>query len=183
MIATLLILSLLLGLDSFAVGASLGTLQPSPSRRRWLAASFGLCDGLAGLVGSFINLGAFSSSALASSEWLGPAAVGGYGLYVLYLSWRSRRLWRDTTVPAQNWFMFWLPLCLSLDNLAAGATLGDLGLPAVLAAVTMAAVSGLMACAGLRLGHAIGRRLPIGADIVGGSALVTLAVVFSLVRA
>jgi len=78
------------------------------------------------------------------------------------------------------WMLFGLPLVLSLDNLVTGIGLGVLGFPMFLAALTIGAISGLMTLAGLKLGDAIGRYLPVRSDLLGGLALVFVAVTFVL---
>src|SRR5712691_5724746 len=123
-------IGLLLGLDSLAVCAGLGTLRPNTVRRRWLALSFGVCDGLASLLGSALGVERLRA-ALAWCEWFGPALVGGYGLYVLYHAWRCQSLER---FPSGGWLAFGLPIGLSLDNLVAGVGPTGFGLSAVLAA-------------------------------------------------
>jgi putative Mn2+ efflux pump MntP len=81
------------------------------------------------------------------TEYLGLLVIGGYGLYVVYL-----------------------------DNLVAGLGLGVLRNPIFFAALTIGAISGLMALAGLKLGNVIGRYLPIRSDVLSGVALVFVAV-------
>ena len=73
-----------------------------------------------------------------------------------------------------------IPLSLSLDNLIAGTRLGLLGVSPVLAAAIFAAITVLMSFVGLRLGRAVGRLIPIRADLVSGIALVIMAVVLAL---
>jgi putative Mn2+ efflux pump MntP len=72
------------------------------------------------------------------------------------------------------------PVCLSLDNLVAGAAVGGAGLPVVLAAGLSACVSGLMALAGLWAGEAVGKRVPVRPQLAGGVALITAAVALVL---
>src|SRR5262249_42702260 len=117
MTSSVLIVAALLGVDSFIVCLAVGALPPSTAPRRQLALAFALCDGLASLISSVVGMDRLRSS-LPWSDWLGPAAVAGYGLYVLYLAWRCQNL---TTSPgAARWLVFGLPFCLSLDNLVAG---------------------------------------------------------------
>jgi len=158
---------LLLGLDSFIVAAALG-MAGMPATWRWrLALAFGVCDGLASMVGACLYLGTM----LAWHEWLGPPAVGGYGAYVLLLAWRSRRL--AGSAGARGWPAFALPVCLSIDNLVAGA--GTAGGDAVLAAVVCGAVSGALAFVGLRLGAGVARRASVRGAWIGGVALIAVA--------
>jgi len=159
---------LLLGLDSFIVAAALG-MAGVPARQRWrLALAFGFCDGVASMVGACVGFG----TVLGRYEWLGPAVVGGYGAYVLLLAWRSRR--PAAPADARGWPAFGLPVCLSIDNLVAGA--GAVGGDTVLAAVACGAVSGSLAFLGLWLGAGFARRVTLRGAWVGGAALVVVAV-------
>jgi putative Mn2+ efflux pump MntP len=167
MSSTLPLLGVLLALDSLVVGAALGPVVSSRFGRWRLALAFGLCDGLASLLGWAADWRATPGV----GEWLGPAAVGGYGLYVLGLAWRSRRL---SEAGAGGWLVLTLPLCLSLDNLALGVGPDASAGAAALAALAFGAVSGVLALVGLRLGGAITACAPARAEWVGGAALLAV---------
>jgi manganese efflux pump family protein len=176
MLTTLFLLGLALGLDSFRVSVGLGPLGLSSVRQLQIALIFGLCEGFAPLVG--LAVGRSLVEAICRwTEYLGPLVIGGYGLYVVYLARFSRG---EGQVMDDRWMLFGLPLALSLDNLVAGIGLGVLGYPIFFAALTIGAISGLMALAGLKLGNAMGRYLPVGSDVLGGVALVFVAVTFVL---
>jgi len=171
---TLIFLGLALGLDSFRLSLGFGMLKLPAGRQAALALVFGLCDGLALWVGLGIGLALVN----VISPWLeysGPLAVGLYGLYLI-------RVGRDNTTSEGNaqWMMFGLPLCLSLDNLIAGAGLGMLGYGVFRPTVIIGLLSGLMSFAGLWLGQTIGDRLPFKVEVVGGFAMLLLAVVLAL---
>jgi putative Mn2+ efflux pump MntP len=168
---TLLLLGLALGFDSFRVSLGLGGLRVSAARRRLIPLSFGLCDGVAPLVG--LLLGRSLTAAVGRwTEYLAPFAIGGYGLYVIYVACRRGESEREAE---GAWVVLGLPLTLSLDNFAAGGGLGLLQFPALLSAAIIGAMSGLMSLAGLRLGGALARRLPFDTDLAGGVALLLLA--------
>ncbi len=167
----LLLLGFALGLDSFRVSLGLGGLRLSRARRRLIALSFGVCDGVAPLVGFLLG----QSLLMAVGRWteyIAPFAIGGYGLYVIYVACRRDESEREAE---GAWVVLGLPLALSLDNFAAGIGLGLLQYPALLSAAIIGATSGLMSLAGLHLGKALARRLPFDADLVGGVALVLIA--------
>jgi manganese efflux pump family protein len=146
MLTTLFLLGFAFGLDSFRVSLSLGPLGLSSVRQGQIAPTFGLCDAFAPLVG--LAAGRSLVEAIGPwTEYLGLLVIGGYGLYVVYL-----------------------------DNLVAGLGLGVLRNPIFFAALTIGAISGLMALAGLKLGNVIGRYLPIRSDVLSGVALVFVAV-------
>jgi putative Mn2+ efflux pump MntP len=175
-IAAVLLLGFLLGFDSFRASVGLGVTFRSADRRRWIPVSFGLCDGLAPLLGLAVGSAAVSSL----DPWtgyIGPLIVGGFGLYTLLTSAGDES--RQAKDP-QAWLCFGLPLSLSLDNLVAGFGLGTLGTPVLLSAAILGLTSGLMSLAGLCLGAAVGRSLPWRADQVGGAALTILALLLAL---
>jgi putative Mn2+ efflux pump MntP len=163
------IIGVLLGLDSLAVGMGLGAVIPDWRRRCRLAFSFGVCDGLASLIGSTVGMDRVGS-ALLWGEWLGPAAAAFYGLYVLYLTWRCQDL---TTNPGTaRWLVFALPICLSLDNLLAGVGTEASGLPAVLGALAFAGMSGALALLGIGAGSALVARVRFRAGWLSGAFLI-----------
>jgi putative Mn2+ efflux pump MntP len=160
-------LMIVLGLDSLVVGLGLGAAVPRWDRLR-LAAAFAACDGLAALLGA--ALGGALPGAAEWAEWLGPAAVGGYGLFVLYLAWQGRR----AAERGGRWLALGLPLCLSLDNFFTGAAAAAGG-PVVPSAVGMAVVSGAMALAGLAAGAAVADRATPRAGWIAGAVLLLAA--------
>ena len=177
--SSLIAVGFLLGLDSFIVSVPLGTTRLSASYRRRLAFAFGLCDGLASFLGWAIGTAEWSTS-LGRFEWLGPAAVGCYGLYVLGLARHSRRLAEGS---AGGWLAFGLPLCLSLDNLAAGVGAGGSADSAVLVALAYGSLSGCLALLGLELGSALTARVRFRAEWVGGTTLVAVSIALLCVDA
>jgi putative Mn2+ efflux pump MntP len=174
-IVELLILGFTLSLDNFRASIALGTLPFSLGRAVQVALMFGLWDGLAPLVGGL--LGTYLGEAIEPiADYVGPAVMGAYGLYLLVRAFR-------TAAPEEldhPWALFGIPLSLSLDNLIAGTSLGLLGVSPVLAAAIFAAITVLMSFVGLCLGRAIGRLIPIRADLLSGIALVIMAVVLAL---
>ncbi len=132
---TLFLLGLALGFDSFRVSLGLGGLRLSRARRRLIALSFGVCDGLAPLAGLLLG-----QSLVATvgrwTEYIAPFALGGYGLYVIYVACRRG----ESEQEAEGaWVVLGLPLALSLDNFAAGVGLGLLQYPALLSAAIIGA--------------------------------------------
>ena len=76
--------------------------------------------------------------------------------------------------------MLGLPLSLSLDNLIAGASLGMIGFPLLISVVVIGAISGLMSLAGLRLGNIAANYLRMKTDLIGGFALICIAVALAI---
>lgn len=173
---TLLLLGFALSLDSFRVSLGLGTLKLRPLRQAQIVIAFALCDGLAPLVGLLIGL-SFVKHIGAWTEPLGPLMLFAYGVYVIY---SARRYAEKEAADEGPWLVFGLPLSLSLDNLIAGASLGMIGFPLLISVVVIGAISGLMSFAGLRLGNVAANYLRIKTDLIGGIALICIAVALAI---
>lgn len=174
----LLLLGLTLSLDSFRASLGLGALKLRPARQAQIALAFGLCDGLAPLVGLFIGQSLVSHVG-AWTEYLGPVVLGAYGVYVVYTSRRGAgEEARDDD--DHRWIVWGLPLSMSLDNLIAGTGLGMIGFPLLLSAVVIGAMSGLMSLAGLWLGRVAVSYLRVNTELIGGIALILIALALAL---
>ena len=169
------LLGVLLGLDSFraSLGLGVGDGRKGIAWRVRVTLAFGVCDGLAPVLG--LLLGAAVVNSL--SPWaglVGPIALGGVGLFTFLTAGRGEP-GEDQREPDLDWPSLGLPLALSLDNLVAGFGLGAIRVPVILSAVVLGIVSGAMALAGLYLGSLVGQSIPARAERVGGAALVLLA--------
>src|SRR5215218_7238943 len=101
---TLLLLGFTLSLDSFRVSLGLGATRPRPARQAQIALAFGLCDGLAPL------LGLLAGQSLVSyvggwTEYLGPLMLCVYGLYTVYVARRCA----ESETADEGWMVFGLP--------------------------------------------------------------------------
>ncbi|MEZ0294145.1 MAG: manganese efflux pump MntP family protein [Solirubrobacteraceae bacterium] len=172
MIGSLLILGFTLSLDNFRTAIALGGLRLSLRRSVQVALVFGLCDGLAPLVGILIGL--YWSEAIGSTgEYLGAIGLGLYGLYLIIRAWR-------TDAPEEldrPWAVFGLIIPLSADNVLAGTSLGLLGFSPWIAAPVFGAITAVMALIGLQLGRAAAGFIRIRSDLLTGVALVVMATV------
>jgi len=110
-------------------------------------------------------------------ESIGPIALAGSGLYIIYRTWRDEA--RDQPFDSR-WVVFGLPISLSLDNLLAGAGLGMLGLPILLSALVIGAISGMMCVGGLLIGNTVARYLPTRSEFLSGVFLLFLAVALAV---
>jgi putative Mn2+ efflux pump MntP len=177
-IGELLIVGFTLSLDNFRTAVALGPLRLGWTHAGQVALAFGLWDGVAPLVG--IVAGRYLGEAIGSTaEYIGAIAMGAYGLYLLVQAWR-------TAAPEEVdslWALFSLPLPLSLDNVAAGTSLGLVGFSPWLAAPTFGAITAVMSFAGLQLGRAAAYFIRIRSDAVTGVALVVMATVLGLAPA
>lgn len=173
---TLLLLGFALSLDSFRASLGLGALKLRPLRQAQIVLAFGLCDGLAPLVGLLIG----QSLVRYIGGWvehLGPLALFAYGVYVVYVS--QRYAGKEAEEPGR-WLVLGLPLSLSLDNLVAGASLGMVGFPLLLSVAVIGAMSALMSLVGLRLGGLAVNLLGVKTELIGGVALMFVALVLAL---
>jgi putative Mn2+ efflux pump MntP len=171
---TLLLLGFALSLDSFRGSLGLGALRLRPLRQLQIVIAFGLCDALAPLIGLLIGRSLLTHIG-PWIEYLGPALLCAYGVYVIYIAQRyAGREGGD----ADRWMVLGLPLSLSLDNLVAGTTLGMVGFPLVLSIVVIGVMSALMSLAGLLLGRMAVNLLKVRTEFIGGMVLIIIAISF-----
>jgi putative Mn2+ efflux pump MntP len=172
MFGSLLILGFTLSLDNFRTAIALGGLRLGWRQSVQVALVFGLCDGLAPLVG--ILIGYYWSEAIGSTaEYVGAIALGLYGLYLVVHAWR-------TEAPEEldrPWAVYGLVVPLSADNIVAGTSLGLLGYSPWIAAPIFGAITALMAFVGLQLGRAATGVIRIRSDLLTGVTLVVMATV------
>jgi putative Mn2+ efflux pump MntP len=143
--SSFLLTALLLSLDSFVVAVALSPLIKSPVSRWRLASLFGVCDGLAVLVGSALG---HSVPGLHINERVVPFFVVVFGLY-----WLVAAQWKQFR--AHPRLVFILPALMSLDNLAYGAGIGQLTGSVFTQAIALAAASMALAALGLYIGSFI----------------------------
>jgi manganese efflux pump family protein len=166
----MIFLGLVLGLDSFRASLAMGSSGLGAARKVRIALAFGVCDGVAPLVGLALNRATIVYIA-SWSELIAPALLIGFGAYVLL-----KRLEDEHGELNGGWAILGVPLFLSLDNLVAGFGLGTLGPPVVLSAIVISALSGAMSVAGLALGRLGRLALPAGVERLSGLLLVALGV-------
>lgn len=173
----LLVLALALSLDNFRSSIALGTVPFGLRRAVQIALMFGFWDTAAPLVGG--ELGHYFGETIGPiANFIGPALMGAYGLFLLV---RAVRNPNPEKVDHPWVTLFGMPLALSVDNLLAGASLGLLGFPPVVQALTFGAMTVVMSLVGLGLGRAAVGVIPIRADLLSSVSLVTAAVVLPLV--
>ena len=171
------LLAFALSWDNFRSSIAIGTVPFGLRRAVQIALVFGFWDAVAPLVGGL--LGRYFGEAVGPvAEYVGPAVLGVYGLYLLVGAVRKP----EPEELDHPWVtLFGLPLALSVDNLIAGAGLGLLGISPVVPALVCGVVTAVMSFAGLCLGRAAVRVIPLRADLLSGISLVAAAVVLPLV--
>jgi putative Mn2+ efflux pump MntP len=175
MIGSLLILGFTLSLDNFRTAVALGGLRLNWRRSVEVAVVFGLCDGVAPLLG--ILVGHYTSETIgATGELMGAIGLGLYGLYLVVKAWR-------TEAPEEMerpWAVFGLIVPLSADNIVAGASLGLLGVSTWLAPLVFGVSTTVMALLGLYLGRVAAGFIRVRPDLLTGVALVVMATVMGM---
>jgi putative Mn2+ efflux pump MntP len=168
---SLISLGVTLSLDNFRISIALGGLKPTLLRSVKTSLIFGLWDGIAPAVG--ILVGHYLSQKIDSTATtIAAIGLGTYGLFVVV-----RALLSDEHAdPDLRFATRGLPLPLSVDNVAAGASLGLLGYSPWLAPVLFGTVTFLMSVVGHQIGRTAAHFIPrIRTDLLTGLAFVAMA--------
>ncbi len=175
MIWEVLALGFLLSLDNFRVAIVLGTVPFGFRRAVQVALTFGFWDVVMPLVG--LTLGSYVGDVIGSvAEYVGSAALGAYGLYLLISAIRKP----ESATLDHPWALFGIPFSLSLDNLLAGASLGLLGFSPVFSSVVFGTITAVMSLIGLQAGRYAARLIHIRSDLLSGVALIAAAIALPL---
>jgi putative Mn2+ efflux pump MntP len=168
---SLLTLGLTLSLDNFRISIVLGGLKPTLMRSVKTSAIFGLWDGLAPLVG--IIVGHYLSERIDSTaDMVAAAGLAIYGVFVVVRALRTP----EHPDPDLRWATRGLPLPLSIDNVAAGASLGLAGYSPWLAPPLFAVVTFVMSVAGHQIGRTAAHFMPrLRTDLLTGLAFIAMA--------
>jgi manganese efflux pump family protein len=176
MIWEVLVLGFVLTLDNFRVSIALGTVPFGLKRAVQVALTFGLWDGIMPLIGLLI--GRQIGEAVGDvADYVGAAALGGYGLYLVISALRNP----EPDELDHPWALFGIPLSLSLDNLFAGASLGMLGLSPWFSAAVFSTMTAVLSLIGLQVGRAAASLIRIRSDLLSGVTLIIAAVTLALV--
>jgi manganese efflux pump family protein len=170
-VISLLTLGVTLSLDNFRIAIALGGLKPTLRRSVKTSFIFGLWDGIAPLVG--ILVGQYLSEKIDSTATtIAAVGLGAYGLFVVVRSLVSP----EDADPDMRWATRGLPLPLSVDNVAAGASLGLAGYSPWLAPALFGMITFVMSVAGHQIGRTAARLIPrIRTDLLTGLAFVAMA--------
>ena len=169
---SLLSLGFTLSLDNFRTSLVLGGLKPTLAQSVKTSLIFGLWDGLAPLVGLII--GHYLSEQIDSTaDMIAAAGLLVYGLFVVAKALVSP----EEADPDMRWARRGLPLPLSVDNIAAGASLGLAGYSPWLAPALFGVITFFMSVAGHQIGRAASHFIPrVRTDLLTGLAFVLMAV-------
>lgn len=168
---SLLTLGFTLSLDNFRISIVLGGLKPTLLQSVKTSFIFGLWDGIAPLVG--IIVGHYLSEQIDSTaQMIAAVGLGAYGLFVVVRA----LLTPEHADPDLRWARRGLPLPLSIDNVAAGASLGLAGYSPWLAPPLFGVTTFVMSVAGHQIGRAAAHFIPrVRTDLLTGIAFVAMA--------
>jgi putative Mn2+ efflux pump MntP len=175
-VISLLVLGVTLSLDNFRISIALGGLKPTLPQSLKTSLIFGLWDGAAPLVG--ILIGAYLSNKISSTaDTVAAVGLGAYGLLIVVRALVSP----EHADPDLRVARFGLPVPLSVDNLAAGASLGLAGFSPWLAPPLFGVITFVMSVAGHQIGRTAANFIPrIRTDLLTGIAFVTMAVFLAI---
>jgi putative Mn2+ efflux pump MntP len=171
-VIALLTLGFTLSLDNFRIAIVLGGLKPTLRRSVKTSFIFAVWDGVAPLVG--IVIGQYLSERIDSTaDMIAAAGLAAYGLFVVIRALVTP----EEADPDMRWATRGLPLPLSIDNVAAGASLGLAGYSPWLAPLLFGVITFVMSVAGHQIGRAAAHFIPrIRTDLFTGIAFVAMAV-------
>jgi manganese efflux pump family protein len=171
-VISLLTLGFTLSLDNFRTSLVLGGLKPTLAQSVKTSLIFGLWDGFAPLVGLIIG-GYLSEQIDSTADMIAAAGLLVYGLFVVAKALVSP----EDADPDMRWARRGLPLPLSIDNVAAGASLGLAGYSPWLAPALFGVITFFMSVAGHQLGRMAANYIPrVRTDLLTGLAFVFMAV-------
>jgi putative Mn2+ efflux pump MntP len=167
----LLTLGFTLSLDNFRISIVLGGMKPSLRTSVTTSFIFGLWDAAAPLVGLIV--GHFLRTKIdATAELIAAAGLAAYGLFVVIRALISP----EYADPDLRWARRGLPVPLSIDNVAAGASLGVAGYSPWIAPALFGVTTFIVSVAGHQIGRTAARFVPrIRTDLVTGLAFVAMA--------
>jgi putative Mn2+ efflux pump MntP len=158
-----------LGLDTFAVSIGLGLGGAVPLRRRLaVALAFAVAEAAMPLVGVLAGLG------------LGRL-IGGWGnvvagLVLVVLGVHMLREQEGTADGLPGGNLFVAALSISIDEVAAGLSLGALQLPVGLTSLLVGSQAFVLTLLGVAIGRAVGERIREGAERLGAIVLMVLGI-------
>lgn len=165
----LLALGFALSLDNFRTSIALGGLKPSLRDSVKTSLIFGLWDGLAPIVG--LIGGVYLSTQISETgELIAAAGLATYGLWLIIKVIRSPEHADIGMKTARRW----LPIPLSIDNVAAGAALGLAGYSPWFAPFLFACTTFVMSVAGHQVGRTVANFFRFRTDLWTGIAFVLM---------
>ena len=168
----ILLISISMAMDAFAVCLAAGALQetqgPRPDFR--LSFHFGLFQFVMPLIGWLVGK-TIEPYIRDYDHWIAFALlafIGGRMIYsALFADGEDSR-----NDPSRGWTLVLLSIAVSIDALAIGLSLGVLGILVWYPAIIIGLVTSLLSLVGLRVGRIFGEKLGKPVEIIGGLVLV-----------
>ncbi len=171
-----LLISLSMAMDAFAVCLGAGTLEgttgPRPTFR--LAFHFGLFQFIMPVLGWFAGMNIVRYIAN-YDHWVAFALLAFVGVRMVRSGFSSTEESHPTD-PSRGWTLVLLSIAVSIDALAIGFSLGMMEVSIWYPAVVIGVVTGLVSWLGLRLGNKLGEKFGKRMEIVGGIVLLLIGV-------
>jgi manganese efflux pump family protein len=164
----LALLALALSMDAFAAALSQGAAGAGRGAALRIGAAFGFAQGVMPLLGWGLGL-AFARVLQAVDHWIALILLSALGLKMLREAFAEGG---ETPRQLAGWAFFACAVATSIDAAAAGLTLPTLGVPILLAIVTIGGTTAILSCGGVLAGRAAGQWLGRYAEVAGGLILI-----------
>ena len=163
-----------LGLDSFAVAAAIGAVQPPGWRQRLrISLIFVIFEGGMPLIG--LALGSALARGIGHvANYVAAAAVIGIGVWMLVAEDGAEEERAARVISTRGLALVALGISISLDELAIGFSIGLTHLPVIAIIIAIAVQAFIAAQLGLAIGARIGERWRERAERAAGVALILL---------
>jgi manganese efflux pump family protein len=156
-------------MDNFRASISLGVFNINNSYKNQIIIAFGICATCMPIIGFIVGI-KLAQSIESWVEYIGPALICSYGLYMIFFLPSNKEF-----VINNPWLVVILPILLSLDNLGAGIGIGLLGIDIISFAITLGIMASITSFIGLRIGRVMTAYLPSRSNFVYGCILILLA--------
>lgn len=172
----ILLISLSMAMDAFAVCLGAGTLAettgPRPTFR--LAFHFGLFQFIMPVLGWFagMNIVRYIRN---YDHWVAFGLLAFVGIRMVRSGFGSKEE-KKRTDPSRGWTLVLLSIAVSIDALAVGFSLGLVGVKIWYPAVVIGIVTGLVSWLGLRLGNKLGEKFGQRMEVIGGIVLLLIGI-------
>jgi len=163
-----------LGLDSFAVAAAIGAVQPPGWRQRLrISLIFVIFEGGMPLIG--LALGSALARGIGHvANYVAAAAVIGIGVWMLVAEDGAEEERAARVISTRGLALVALGISISLDELAIGFSIGLTHLPVIAIIIAIAVQAFIAAQLGLAIGARIGERWRERAERAAGIGLILL---------
>lgn len=175
----LLLFILPLGLDTFAVSASLGLLRPGGRERLRISLVMASFEAAMPLVGLLLGR-ALGAAVGAAADYIAIVVLGSVGIWMIFHEDEGEAEKASRLVDARGLVLLALGVSISLDELAMGFSIGLLGPSIWLAVVLIGLQAFVVSQLGLRLGTRISEHARENVERLAGAALVGLAVLLGV---